>query len=151
VGFTVEIFLPNATISLKVMKQIGVMMAFSEDVIIQAWKRSSGKCECKRWKHNHNYGRCNAQLLPAMRGREGQGKWGRHTVLTAKVMIFFQIVKFSVGIAISEICTSNNAQGPSLGCPALMCMFYANTLSGNLTPSKSLLFRLFVSIPIAEP
>jgi hypothetical protein len=30
-------------------------MAFSEDIVEQAWKRSGGKCECKRWTHNHNY------------------------------------------------------------------------------------------------
>jgi hypothetical protein len=44
-------------------------MAFPDDVVVQAWKRSGGKCECKGWKHNHKFARCNAQLIPAMRGQ----------------------------------------------------------------------------------
>jgi hypothetical protein len=85
-------------------------MTFPEDVVAQAWKRSGGKCECKRWKHNHNYTRCNAQLVPAIRGQEGQGRWEAHRI-NLKVMTRFQTVRFYVGIAISEAFTSNNTQG----------------------------------------
>ena len=55
-------------------------MAFPDDVVVQAWKRSGGKCECKGWKHNHKFARCNAQLIPAMRRQEGQGRWEAHRI-----------------------------------------------------------------------
>ena len=80
VAFIVEIFWSNATISLELLTAIGVIMAFPEDVVVQAWKRSGGKCECKGWKHNHKFSRCNAQLIPAMRRQEGQGRWEAHRI-----------------------------------------------------------------------
>ncbi len=55
-------------------------MAFPENIVEQAWKRSGGKCECKRWTHKHNNARCNLQLVSAMRGKDGQGRWEVHQV-----------------------------------------------------------------------
>jgi len=55
-------------------------MAFSEDIIEQAWKRAGGTCECKRWTHSHNYERCNVQLIKFIRGKEGEGRWEVHRV-----------------------------------------------------------------------
>lgn len=39
-------------------------MAFTQDVINQAWRRSGGTCECRRKEHSHPLGRCNLQLDP---------------------------------------------------------------------------------------
>jgi hypothetical protein len=50
-------------------------VAFSENVIEQAWKRAGGKCECRRWSHHHNVVRCGKELVRANRGIEGQGRW----------------------------------------------------------------------------
>ena len=55
-------------------------MAFPENVVEQAWKRSGGKCECKRWTHNYNYTKCDTQLVSAIRGQEGQGRWEAHRI-----------------------------------------------------------------------
>ena len=50
-------------------------MAFTENVVEQAWKRAGGKCECKRWTHNHSVVRCGKELVFANRAKEGQGRW----------------------------------------------------------------------------
>ncbi len=55
-------------------------MAFSSDVINQAWQRSGGKCECRRTSHGHSYVRCNKELVFDNRGREGRGAWEAHHV-----------------------------------------------------------------------
>ncbi len=55
-------------------------MAFPENVIEQAWKRASGKCECQRWAHKHTPVRCGRELTFANRGKEGQGRWEVHRV-----------------------------------------------------------------------
>lgn len=52
-------------------------MAFSDEVIVQAYQRGGARCECTRTTHGHA-GRCANQLLMANRGREGQGAWEAH-------------------------------------------------------------------------
>jgi len=53
-------------------------MAFSDDVVAQAWRRSGGKCECTRTGHGHT-GRHNKELSWENRGREsGWGAWEAH-------------------------------------------------------------------------
>lgn len=53
-------------------------MAFSEETVQQAWKRSGAKCECTRSTHSHQ-GRCNKELVWENRGREtGRGAWEAH-------------------------------------------------------------------------
>jgi 5-methylcytosine-specific restriction endonuclease McrA len=53
-------------------------MAFSNETVQQAWKRSGGKCECTRIMHPHQ-GRCNKELVWENRGREGgRGAWEAH-------------------------------------------------------------------------
>ena len=55
------------------------IMAFPESVIDQAWKRSGGKCECKRTSHGHAspHGK---QLVKSNQGREGIGAWEAHHI-----------------------------------------------------------------------
>jgi hypothetical protein len=55
-------------------------LVFSDNVIEQAWKRASGKCECKRWAHIHHPVRCGKELVFDSRGKEGQGRWEAHRV-----------------------------------------------------------------------
>jgi len=55
-------------------------MAFAENVLEQAWKRSGGKCECRRWTHNHNVVRCGQPLVFFNRGQEAQGRWEPHRI-----------------------------------------------------------------------
>jgi hypothetical protein len=56
-----------------------LFMAFSEEVVRQAWKRAGGKCECKRSLHSHSNGRCSKELVFENRGREGgRGAWEAH-------------------------------------------------------------------------
>jgi len=55
-------------------------MAFSEEVVAQAWRRAGGKCECRRTTHNHSYVRCNKELVWENRGREGRGAWEAHHI-----------------------------------------------------------------------
>jgi len=48
-------------------------MEFSENTIIQAFRRSGGRCECTRSSHHHLLNRCTNSLIWAMRGiRTGQ-------------------------------------------------------------------------------
>ena len=53
-------------------------MAFTQETVDQAWRRSSAHCECGRSTHGHNSVRCNKQLVYASRGRDGQGAWEAH-------------------------------------------------------------------------
>ena len=54
-------------------------MVFSSTVVDQAWRRAGGKCECRRDTHNHNYVRCNEQLVWTYRGRDyARGCWEAH-------------------------------------------------------------------------
>lgn len=53
-------------------------MAFSETIVLKAWERAGGKCECRRRTCGHA-GRCNKQLVWENRGEEGQrGAWEAH-------------------------------------------------------------------------
>jgi len=49
-------------------------MAFSEEVVRQAWQRAGGKCECPRSTCRHS-GRCGKQLIWSERGKETAGGW----------------------------------------------------------------------------
>jgi len=56
-------------------------MAFSDEVVAQAWRRAGGKCECRRTTHGHLYMRCNKELVWENRGREeGRGAWEAHHI-----------------------------------------------------------------------
>jgi len=55
-------------------------MAFSQEVIIAAWKRAGGRCECRLEKCRHLMGRCNRVLDPA--NREPGKKWHAHHVIS---------------------------------------------------------------------
>ena len=55
-------------------------MAFADSVIRDAWRRSGGRCECKRAGHVHT-GRCPKQLSPRRRGSELAGGWEAHHVV----------------------------------------------------------------------
>jgi 5-methylcytosine-specific restriction endonuclease McrA len=54
-------------------------MAFSEDVVKEAWKRSGGRCECKREQHGHT-GRCYKELKLESRGKESEYGWEAHHI-----------------------------------------------------------------------
>ena len=58
-------------------------MAFSDEVVAQAWRRAGGRCECRRTTHNHPYARCNKELVWENRGREGRGAWEAHHITPA--------------------------------------------------------------------
>lgn len=49
-------------------------MAFSAEVVAQAWKRANGTCECTRTDHGH-WAKCHKALLKWKRGKEGWGAW----------------------------------------------------------------------------
>ena len=55
-------------------------MAFSDDVVLQAWNRAGAHCECKRTSHDHSFNRCNKVLTWSSRGREGIGAWEAHHI-----------------------------------------------------------------------
>jgi hypothetical protein len=52
-------------------------MAFSEEVIKQAWDRAGGKCECTRITHGIGT-RCDGTLTWHNRGKGGPGAWEAH-------------------------------------------------------------------------
>jgi hypothetical protein len=54
-------------------------MAFSTEVIEQAWKRANGTCECTRPDHGH-WAKCHRALLKWKRGKEGWGAWEAHHI-----------------------------------------------------------------------
>jgi len=49
-------------------------IAFSEEIVREAWKRSGERCECRSERHGHE-GRCAQLLLWTMSGREGGAAW----------------------------------------------------------------------------
>ena len=55
-------------------------MAFSTDTIEKAWKRSGGRCECRRRTHKHRYVRCGKTLVKHNRGTSGRGCWQAHHI-----------------------------------------------------------------------
>ena len=56
-------------------------MAFSDEVIKQAWERSGGRCECTRMGHDHSFIRCPTQLTFAGRDKKGAGAWVAHHII----------------------------------------------------------------------
>lgn len=58
-------------------------MAFSEEVVKEAWSRAGGQCECARRTHSHFYIPCGKQLDWKMRGKAGQGGWEAHQVFVS--------------------------------------------------------------------
>lgn len=55
-------------------------MAFSDEVILLAWTRAGGRCECTRTTHGHT-GRCNKQLDWNARGKDWMpGCWEAHHI-----------------------------------------------------------------------
>jgi len=54
-------------------------MAFSEDVVRQAWNRANGHCECMRSSCGHS-GRCNKALVWEQRGKETPNGWEAHHI-----------------------------------------------------------------------
>jgi len=54
------------------------MGSFPDSVIQQAWKRSGGRCECKRDHWWHRPGRCNQDLVEDDRGKEKATGWEAH-------------------------------------------------------------------------
>ena len=55
-------------------------MAFSDEVVAQAWRKAGGMCECTRTTHDHDYVRCGKVLVWENRGREGRGAWETHHI-----------------------------------------------------------------------
>jgi hypothetical protein len=53
-------------------------MAFSDEVIKQAWIRSGGHCECRKISHGHAQNMCSKELIFENQGREGTGAWVAH-------------------------------------------------------------------------
>ncbi len=50
-------------------------MAFSHEILLEAWARSGGRCECRNERHGHE-GRCGRSLLWNMRGSDSAvGAW----------------------------------------------------------------------------
>jgi len=49
-------------------------MAFSLEVMTEAWKRASGRCQCKKDGHGHGE-RCNRLLVWTLRGAVGGSGW----------------------------------------------------------------------------
>jgi len=57
-------------------------MAFSEETIMEAWKRAKGRCECTRLSHGHTIP-CNKELVWENHGREtGRGAWEVHHIVS---------------------------------------------------------------------
>jgi hypothetical protein len=50
-------------------------MTFSDEVIRKVWKRSGGRCECRRKSHKHPYGRCGILLDPEKRRKKEPVSW----------------------------------------------------------------------------
>ena len=49
-------------------------MAFSREVVAEAWNRCGSRCACTRSAHGHT-GRCPQVLRREMRSKEGFGGW----------------------------------------------------------------------------
>lgn len=58
-------------------------MAFSEKILVEAWDRSSGRCECENRNHHHFYTPCGRPLSWAARGMAGPGGWEAHHITTS--------------------------------------------------------------------
>jgi len=52
---------------------------FPENVVVQAWERSRGFCECKRTVHRwHYWGWCSQRLVWEYRGQDDFAGWVPH-------------------------------------------------------------------------
>jgi hypothetical protein len=50
-------------------------MSVSELMLLRAWEKSGGRCECHRWSHSHPYVRCPRLLIYGHRGEPREGGW----------------------------------------------------------------------------
>jgi hypothetical protein len=50
-------------------------MAFSDEIVLEAWKRSGDRCECQREGHGHMSGRCGQSLMWALHGSVTSAGW----------------------------------------------------------------------------
>jgi len=50
-------------------------MAFSEEILKEAWERAGGQCECMRRTHRHFYTPCGRSLKWSARGEVTEGGW----------------------------------------------------------------------------
>lgn len=50
-------------------------MSVPEMVVLKAWQKAGGQCECARWSHSHPYLRCTRRLEWDKRGQAGSGGW----------------------------------------------------------------------------
>jgi hypothetical protein len=50
-------------------------MAVPEILILQAWEKTGGQCECRRVSHGHTYARCTNRLVFENRGTGTSGAW----------------------------------------------------------------------------
>jgi hypothetical protein len=48
-------------------------MAFSEDIILKAYSRSKGYCECNDVSHNHHNHKCDSVISFEKEGKRGWG------------------------------------------------------------------------------
>jgi len=55
-------------------------MAFSDDVVRQAWTRANGRCECERRVCSHS-GRCSRPLVWEQRGKDTSNGWEAHHIV----------------------------------------------------------------------
>ncbi len=54
-------------------------MAFSDEIIKQAWERANEQCECNKRTHRHFHTPCCKPLVWSKRGVNGSGGWeARH-------------------------------------------------------------------------
>jgi hypothetical protein len=50
-------------------------MTVPEMMVLQAWEKAGGQCECRRFSHGHPYVRCTNRLVYEMRGSHERGGW----------------------------------------------------------------------------
>jgi hypothetical protein len=50
-------------------------MTVPEVFIMQAWEKAGAQCQCRRFSHNHSYGRCTRRLVYEKRGSRERGGW----------------------------------------------------------------------------
>ena len=55
-------------------------MAFTDDVVKQAWERAGAQCECNRRTHSHFYIPCGKSLILENRGSMNPGGWEAHQI-----------------------------------------------------------------------
>ncbi|MBI4285036.1 MAG: hypothetical protein HY670_03930 [Chloroflexi bacterium] len=58
-------------------------MAFSDDIVRQAFERANEQCECNRRTHSHFRTPCGKPLVWKNRGVSAQGGWEAHHYSTS--------------------------------------------------------------------